>query len=164
MFDEQNDYLWYFVYCDGLGRLYLYLYLFVFICCAFVLLPIFSVNKDLYISRLRTLDRNRLCVELWVLVCPVAAACIRAAIVIHCGSRCGALTAWSLCRRLRNSERDWSRLIYGVNYEAKRCPQRRRLASSERLSRRPSDTCWQSSLLQRVRHLGAKFEDTRTLK
>jgi len=49
MFDEQDDY---FVYCDGLGRLYLYLYLylylFVFICCVFVLLPIFSVNKDLY--------------------------------------------------------------------------------------------------------------------
>ena len=31
----------YFVYCDGLGRLYLYLYLFVFMCCVFVLLPIF---------------------------------------------------------------------------------------------------------------------------
>ena len=137
----------------------LYLYA-VLLCCY----RFFSVNKDLYISRLRTLDRNRLCVELWVLVCPVAEACIRAAIVIHCGSRCGALAAWSLCRRLRNSERDWSRLIYGVNYEAKRCPQRRRLAPSERLSRRPSDTCWQSSLLQRVRHFGAKFEDTRTLK
>ena len=38
------------MYGDGLGRLYLYLYLylFVFICCAFVLLPIFSENKDLY--------------------------------------------------------------------------------------------------------------------
>jgi len=32
----------YFVYCDGLGRLYLYLYLFVFMCCVFVLLPIFQ--------------------------------------------------------------------------------------------------------------------------
>jgi len=44
-----------FVYCDGLGRLYLYLYLylFVFICCVFVLLPIFSVNKDLYIREWR---------------------------------------------------------------------------------------------------------------
>jgi len=43
MFDEQDDYLWYFVYYDGLGRLYLYLYLylFVFIRCVFVLLPIF---------------------------------------------------------------------------------------------------------------------------
>ena len=46
---EQDDYLWYFVYCDGLGRLYLYLYLYLFVCCVFVLLPIFRWIK-IYIS------------------------------------------------------------------------------------------------------------------
>jgi len=54
MFDEQDDYLWYFVYGDGLGHLYLYLYLYlylqVFICCVFVLLPIFRWIK-IYIKQ-----------------------------------------------------------------------------------------------------------------